>query len=120
MFSANATDMSGNEADTVAGPCFVIDTVAPVITVSYTSGGATVTPEGKDKSYYKETVVVQNSIEDKHLLEEGIDAVITGSKADGTTVDLKVTGWTHSEGSDFWTAQVELSDDGEYALNGIL
>lgn len=119
LFSANATDMSGNEADTVAGPCFVIDTVAPVITVSYTSGGATVTPEGKDKSYYKETVVVQISIEDKHLLEEGIDAVITGSKADGTTVDLKVTGWTHSEGSDFWTAQVELSDDGEYALNAV-
>lgn len=119
LFSAKASDMSGNSSEPVDGPCFVIDSTAPVITVTYTTGGTNVIPEGKDNSYYKETVYVQISIEDKHLLEDGIDAVITGTKADGTAVDLKVTGWEHSEGSDYWTAKVELSDDGEYALKAV-
>ncbi len=119
IFSAKAEDMSGNTSDPVDGPCFVIDSTAPVITVTYTVGGENVKPEGKDKSYYKDTVYVEISIEEKHLLEEGIDAVITGTKADGTAVELKVTEWNHSEGSDHWTARVELSDDGEYALRAV-
>lgn len=119
IFSAKAEDMSGNISDPVDGPCFVIDSTAPVITVTYTVGGENVKPEGKDKSYYKDTVYVEISIEEKHLLEEGIDAVITGTKADGTAVELKVTEWNHSEGSDHWTARVELSDDGEYALRAV-
>ena len=120
IFSAKASDMSGNATtDPVDGPCFVIDSTGPVITVTYTVGGENVKPEGKDKSYYKDTVYVEISIEEKHLLEEGIDAVITGTKADGTAVELKVTDWNHSEGSDHWTARVELSDDGEYALRAV-
>lgn len=119
LFSAKASDMSGNESESVEGPCFVIDSTAPVITVTYTVGGETVTPEGKDKSYYKDTVVVQITIVEKHLLADGIDAVITGTKADGTAVELKVTDWNHSEGSDQWTARVELSEDGEYALKAV-
>ncbi len=119
IFSAKGEDMSGNISSPVDGPCFVIDSTAPVITVTYTVGGENVKPEGKDKSYYKDTVYVEISIEEKHLLEEGIDAVITGTKADGTAVELKVTEWNHSEGSDHWTARVELSDDGEYALRAV-
>lgn len=117
FFAANAVDKSGNQAESVDSPFFVVDSVAPVIKVTYTSGGATVTPEGKDSSYYKDSVIVNLEIEDKHLLQEGIDAVITGTKADGTSVNIKVSEWNHSEGSDIWTATVELSDDGEYALS---
>ena len=117
FFAADATDMSGNTADTVDSPYFVIDSIAPVITVTYTSGGETVTPAGKDTSYYKDSVVVTLVIEDKHLLQEGIEAVITGTKADGTSVNIPVSEWTYSEGSYTWTAKVELTDDGEYALS---
>ncbi len=116
FFSADAEDMSGNAADTVDGPYFVVDTIAPVITVTYTSGGSSVTPQGKDQSYYNETVIVSLKIEDKHLLQDGIEAVITGTKADGTSVNIPVSTWTNSEGSDIWTAEVELTEDGEYAL----
>ncbi len=117
FFAADATDMSGNTADTVDSPYFVIDSIAPVITVTYTSGGETVTPAGKDTSYYKDSVVVTLVIEDKHLLQEGIEAVITGTKADGTSVNIPVSEWTYNEGSYTWTAKVELTDDGEYALS---
>ena len=119
FFSVNAKDMSGNDAEPVCSPYFVVDTIAPVITVTYTKAGSQVTPDGKDVSYYNDNITVNFKVEDKHLLMEGIDAVITGSYADGKDVNIPVTSWSYDESSFTWTASVELSADGEYAVSAI-
>lgn len=117
LFTTEATDLCNNHGGAARSAHIVVDTVAPVIKVTYNAGGTEVTPAGETSSYYNKNVTVNIQVTDKNIDAKGVVAEITGTTAEGAAISETLTG-TLSEGTDkVWTASYTTPADGKYKVS---
>ena len=119
LFDISGKDMCANQSSAARSPHVIVDKTAPDISVEYSTGGHEVTPEGKDKSYYGNSVKVTVKITDKHLDPAKIEASVDGTKYDGTSFSEEFSSgdFSYDASAAKWTASKTLDADGVYYVS---
>lgn len=116
QFKAWAIDLCGNETaeeDRVTSKYVIVDKTAPVIEVSYTSGGSTVTPAGADSSFYNASVTVNVSIAEKYLDYDNSLITVTGTLVDGSAYTQDITK-NLTQGDGVYALSFEIASEGTF------
>ena len=112
--SVYAVDNYGNACDgyTDSDNVFVVDTIAPGVTVTYNEESRRV----GDTTYYNGDVKVTVRVEDANYNETDLDIKVTrnGELVDNNLLDM--TWWVTSEEDDVCYTDFTLSDDGHYFI----
>lgn len=112
--SVYAVDNYGNACDgyTDSDNVFVVDTIAPGVTVTYNEESRRV----GDTTYYNGDVKVTVRVEDANYNETDLDIKVTrnGELVDNNLLDM--TWWVTSEEDDVYYTDFTLSEDGHYFI----
>jgi len=97
QWSIKVTDRAGNTSDTYTSSKFTVDTVNPVLEVSFDNNNV------ESGQFYKESRTATLTVTDRNF--DPANATVNGGE---------VTGWSQS--GEVWTANVPYNTDGEYSL----
>ena len=106
--SVDAVDMAGNVSNTVTPDRFVIDTIAPTITLRFDNNNVW------NEMYYKAPRLGTIEIRDQHFNQTDLVAEIGALIAGGDTGAPAIKNWTSANG--VHTVSIDFINDGKYAL----
>ena len=116
--SASVSDTVGNKtqritfaAGTKGANAFVIDTTAPVLSLSYDNNDA------MNGIYYASGRTVTLTVRERNFAPAGITGQVVLTTPDGRTESWSFTDWKENEPSHTYTASIRLAQDGVYKIS---
>ncbi len=110
--AVTATDNAGNKSDIVTddGKVFVVDTINPALSVSYTAS------DNKDyPDFYNKDVIFTLIATEANFYPDDVKINVAKDGADPKPVQLADEDWSKGT-NDVYTASFEIKDDGDYEI----